>query len=163
MKQGGEILILGLGNEVLKDEALGLKIVDDLKHLPVIPGLEYAKATKGGLEILDYLKNYRELVIIDTISTKTGRPGDIYHFTPENYRETLHLSSNHDTCFLTALKTGEKLGLNIPEKIDILAIEIICDLQLDQQLSNIIHEKYDEILLEIVYFIKKGRNLCKPD
>lgn len=160
MKQNGEILILGLGNEVLRDEALGLKIVDDLKHLSGIPGLEYAKAVKGGLEILDYLKNYRELVIIDTISTKTGRPGDIYYFTPENYRETLHLSSNHDTSFLTTLRTGETLGLNIPEKIDIIAIEIICDLQLGQQLSSVILEKYDEILHEIMNFVRKKAEIC---
>jgi hydrogenase maturation protease len=155
MKQGGECIVLGLGNEVLRDEGLGLKIVDDLKHTYTFPGLEYAKATNGGLEILDFIVNYRELIIIDTISTITGHPGDIYYYTPENYNETLHLSSSHDVCFLTAIKTGETLGFSMPAKIDILAIEIIRDLQLGQKLSNLILEKYDKILHEVANFIKK--------
>lgn len=154
MKQSGEIMILGLGNEVLRDEGLGLKLVDDLKHSYNFPGLEYAKATCGGLEILDYIRDFKALVIIDTISTETGHPGDIYYFTPENYRETLHLSSNHDVSFLTAIKTGQTLGFKMPDKIDIIAIEIFRDLWLGEKLSDVILVKYNEILSEIINFIK---------
>jgi len=155
MNQNNQTLILGLGNEVLGDEALGLKIVDDLKHSYTSPGLEYAKAANGGIEILDFINDYRELVIIDTISTNSGRPGDIYYFTPDDYRETLHLSSEHDINFLTAIKTGETLGFKIPRNIDILAVEITHNMQLGETFSHIIYNRYDEILDEILNFIRK--------
>jgi len=159
MKQGGEILILGLGNEVLGDESLGLKIVDNLMHSNTFPELEYAKATNGGLEILDYIRDFKTLIIIDTIATESVKPGKIHYFKPENYTETLHLSSNHDVNFLTAIKTGQTLGFQIPDSIDIIAIEIIRDLCLCENLSDIILEKYDEILFEIINFIKKHQIL----
>ena len=155
MKKGDDIMVLGLGNEVLGDEGLGLKIVEDLKYSFSFPNLNYVKATRGGLEIIDYIKDYNEVVIVDTIATSKGQPGDIYYFTPENYRETLHLSSSHDVNFQTAIKTGEALGFNMPGKIDIIAIEIIHDLELGQQFSNNILEKYDEIMLEVMNFIRK--------
>jgi len=155
MNRKNKILVLGLGNEVLGDEAIGLKIVDDLKLSYTSPGLEYIKAANGGLEILDSINDYRELVIIDTISTNSGRPGDIRYFTPDDYRETLHLSSEHDTNFLTAIKTGEILGFKIPRNIDILAVEINNNMQLGETLSNIIYNRYDEILDEILNFIRK--------
>jgi len=154
MNQNNETLVLGLGNEVLRDEGLGLKIVDDLKYSYSFPELAYAKATNGGLEILDYIRDFKALVIIDTISTETGHPGDIYYFTTENYRETLHLSSNHDVSFLTAIETGKTLGFKMPGKIDIIAIEIFRDLWLGDKLSDVILVKYDEILSEIINFIK---------
>ncbi len=162
MKQKNKILILGLGNEVLGDEGLGLKIVDDLKHSYTSPGLEYAKATNGGLEILEYIRDFKALIIIDTITSESGYPGEIYYFTTENFKETLHLSSNHDTSFLTTIKTGQTLGYNIPGRIDIIAINIIRNLWLCENLSNIILKKYDEILFKIINFIKTHQKTILP-
>jgi hydrogenase maturation protease len=155
MNQKNKILVLGLGNEVLGDEGLGLKIVDDLKHSYTFPELEYAKATNGGLEILEYIRDFKALIIIDTITSESGYPGEIYYFTTENFKETLHLSSEHDINFLTTIKTGEILGFKIPRNIDILAVEINYNMQLGETFSHIIYNRYDEILDEILNFIRK--------
>jgi hydrogenase maturation protease len=150
-----KILILGLGNEVLGDESLGLKIVDNLDVKRVFPGIEYAGTCTGGLNLLNYIIGSDALLIIDTTCGNNCQPGIIHHYTPGNFRETLHLSSEHDASFLTTLETGKKLGLTIPGQIDILAIEIYRDLYLEEKLSDNISVQYDKILSEIINFIKK--------
>jgi len=50
----------------------------------------------GGLEILELIRDYGSVIIIDAIKKKDGVPGTIYKLTPANFKETLHLSSFHD-------------------------------------------------------------------
>lgn len=154
-----KILILGLGNDVLGDEGLGMKIADDLKNKQVFPGVEYETAYTGGLNLLDYIDGFDAVLIIDTTCGNNCRTGTIHHYKPETFRETLHLSSEHDTSFLTTLETGKKLGLKIPFRIDVLAIEIYRDLYLEERLSDNISGQYYKIRSEIINFIKKLYNL----
>jgi hydrogenase maturation protease len=154
-----KILILGLGNEVLGDESLGLIIVNDLSINGVFPGVEYASTYSGGLNLLDYIIGFDALLIIDTTCSNECQPGIIHHYKPGNFRETLHLSSEHDASFLITLETGKKLGLTIPGQIDVLAIEIYRDLYMAEKLSDNISGLYDKILSEIINFIKKLYNL----
>ena len=159
MSNAKKILILGLGNEVLGDESLGLMIVNDLIVNGVFPEVEYASTYSGGLNLLDFIVGFDALLIIDTTCGNDCQPGIIHHYKPVNFRETLHLSSEHDASFLTTLETGKKLGLTIPGQIDVLAIEIYRDLYLEEKLSDNISGQYDKIRSEIINFIKKLYNL----
>jgi hydrogenase maturation protease len=150
-----KILILGLGNDVLGDEGLGMKITDDLKNKKVFPEVEYKNTYTGGLNLLDYINGFDAVLFIDTTCGNNCQPGTIHHYNPGTFRETLHLSSEHDASFLTTLETGKKLGLKIPDQVDVLAIEIIRDLFLQDKLSDNIREQYDKIRSEIINFIKK--------
>lgn len=155
MNSNPKILILGLGNEVLGDEGLGMKIADDLKDNRIFPGVEYRNTSAGGLNLLDYIDGFVAVIIIDTTCGNNCQTGTVHHIKPENFRETLHLSSEHDASFLTTLETGEKLGLSIPARIDILAIEINRDLFLTEKFSDNISGQYYKIRSEIINFIKK--------
>jgi hydrogenase maturation protease len=144
-----DILILGIGNDILTDDAIGPKIVkrlqEDLSH----DNISFLTAATGGLEILEMIRNYHKVVIIDAIKTKDGIPGTIYYLTPENFKETLHISSFHDVSFLTALKLAAKLEIPVPARIDIIAIEIAEDLTFSNDFSEEIAPKYDNIYSEI--------------
>jgi len=150
-----KILILGLGNEVVGDESLGLILVNELRNERVFTEADYACTYTGGLNLLDYIAGFDILFVIDTTCGNECQAGTIHHYKPETYRETLHLSSEHDTSFLTTLETGKKLRLKIPGQIHVLAIEINRDLILEEKLSDIISGQYDKIRSEIIKFIKK--------
>ncbi len=154
VSDGRKILILGLGNDVLGDECLGIKIADELKTNRIFPGVEYENLYAGGLNLLDYINGFDAVLIIDTTCGNDCQPGTVHHYTTGNFRETLHLSSEHDANFLTVLKTGKKLGLKMPGQIDVLAIEILRDLYLQDKLSDNIKEQYYKIRSEIINFIK---------
>jgi len=145
-----DILILGIGNDILTDDAIGPKIVkrlqEDLSH----DNISFLTAAAGGLEILEMIKNYKQVVIIDAIKTKGGIPGAVYYLTPDNFEETLHISSFHDVSFLTALELAKKLEISIPSRIDIIAVEIVEDLTFSNEFSKDIASKYDIIYQDIL-------------
>ena len=139
-------LVLGIGNDILTDDGIGPKIVNDLKTLERSPELIFETTTLGGLEILEIIKDYKKVIIIDAIRTIDGKPGEIFFFTPDDFKETLHLSNLHDINFLTALELGEKLGIPMPEEIHIIAIEIVEDQVFGTSFTPVIEEKYYNIM-----------------
>ena len=147
MKQ--KTLILGIGNDILTDDGIGPRLVQALKKDIHKDNLDFMAIAAGGLEILEILKDYQRVIILDAIKTMDGRPGDIYYLTPDSFRETLHISSFHDVSFLTALKLAEKIDIPIPEEINIIAIEILEDLTFSTEFSRPISEKYEDIYREV--------------
>ena len=152
-EESSDILILGIGNDILTDDAIGPKIVKKLQEDLSYDNLSFLTAAAGGLEILEMIKNYKQVVIIDAIKTRDGIPGTIYYLSPDNFKETLHISSFHDVSFLTALKLAAKLEIPVPDRIDIIAIEIVEDLTFSNDFSEDIANKYKDIYMEIKDYV----------
>lgn len=152
-KRKNTTLVAGIGNEILMDDGIGPKIVKQLgKALPHAQA-DFESVWLGGLEVIEYIQGYQQVIFIDAIKTQNGIPGDTYYFTPADYNETLHLSNIHDVSFLTAIKLGKMLGYQIPGSISIIAIEIIEDKIFGTEFSPMIKKKYPLIFQEILEFI----------
>jgi hydrogenase maturation protease len=143
---GEKILILGIGNDILKDDGIGPKLVKDLQKEIFPEGICFKTSSMGGLEILELIRDYHTVVMLDAIKTKDGLPGDVYYFNPADFHETMHLSNLHDVNFITALELAKKIKLSIPENIHIIAVEILEDLEFGRSLSPELEAKYPEIL-----------------
>ena len=150
---GNKTLILGLGNEILTDDSIGIRLVKDLKLITNYAETEYATASCGGFEIIEYILGFEKVIFIDAIRTGKEIPGSIFFFRPSDFIETLHLSNLHDISFLTALKLGKELKMNLPSEIDIIAIEILEDRVFSNNLSPVIEGKYSAILSDIKEYI----------
>lgn len=153
MQKKNPILILGLGNELLCDDAIGIRLVIEFKELYKSKGIDFLTSCNGGLEIVELISGYDMVVIIDAIKTRDGIPGSIYHFTPADFTDTLHVSSFHDISFLTALKLAAYTEMKIPEHIHIIAIEIVEDLLFSNEFSETIAKKYNDIKKKIKEFL----------
>jgi len=147
--QKQSLLFLGVGNEILTDDGIGIKLIQDIRNMTLFPDATFQTSCNGGMDILEMIKNYEEVIIIDAIKTKEGVPGDVYYFTPEDIHETLHISNFHDISFLDALRLGHILKFNMPEKIHIVAIEIVEDMEFNNQFSPVIQSKYDKIKMDV--------------
>lgn len=148
-------LILGLGNDILTDDGIGIKLVRKIQKDLSKPNVAFLTAALGGLEILEMIKDYGKVIIIDAIKTKNGIPGTVYHITPSHFRETLHLSNFHDLTFLAALDLAEQIEISIPDQIDILAIEIVEDLIFSNEFSPPIAQKYEQMYREVLAEVKE--------
>ncbi|MDD5571158.1 MAG: hydrogenase maturation protease [Bacteroidales bacterium] len=148
-----DILILGLGNEILMDDGIGPRLCAEVQKRFSEPNIKYETAAIGGLELLELIQGYNTLIIIDAIKTKDGKPGDVYYLTPSSFKETSNISNIHDISFLTALKLGEKLKIKIPSKIHIIAIEIVEDLIFGTSFTPAIQKKYNSIKTEVIKLI----------
>jgi hydrogenase maturation protease len=148
-------LILGVGNEILSDDGIGPRLVKNLAHMFDEPNLHFKTASCGGLEIMESLRSFDKAILIDAIRTRNGKPGNVYYFGPSDFRETSNLSNLHDINFLTALKLGDILKLDMPSDLHIIAVEIIEDLEFSEELTPVLNKMYPEILAKVSALINQ--------
>ncbi len=154
-RTGNKFLVLGIGNEILTDDGIGPRLVTELEKLEVPGFIHFLTAATGGMDIMELICSYERVIIIDALKSGKDSPGTVYHYTPDDFRESLHVSSFHDISFLTALKLAEKLEMHLPEKIDIIAVEIEEDLTFSNEFSPRVNEKYPEVLHEVIAIFRK--------
>lgn len=152
MKQRSNLktLILGLGNPILGDDGVGIRVAGELKKQIDDENVDVKEASIGGLGILDLIQGYDKVIVIDSIQTKDGRPGQLYKFEPSDFKETIHLSSPHDINFATALSLGRKLQMPMPEVIDIYAIEIKDNVTFSEECTPDVSKAISKIVARIL-------------
>ena len=146
-------LLLGMGNPILTDDSIGVRLAGEIAgRLSGTPELDVVReCSVGGLELLQVLAGYERVIIIDSIRTVGGKPGDWYRFTAAALRETMNLSNVHDANFATALELGRRMGARIPpdEEIHLLAVEVEENATFGETLSESLAAAYPRILEEI--------------
>ncbi len=116
-------LVLGIGNTILTDDGVGCKVAQRLEErLKGHPDITVKETSLSGLSLLDEVAGYERLIIIDAIQTKSGKPGDIYKLSPEDFKIG-HMAVVHDLGLFSALEMGRKLGMEMPREVVIFAIE----------------------------------------
>lgn len=143
-------IVIGIGNEILTDDGIGPKLCDYLKESIDNNSIIFKKLNVGGLEVLEFIQGYEKVIFIDAIKTVSGQIGDVYLFTPDDFKETLHLSNIHDTSFITALELGKHLDFKIPRNMYIIAVEIKEDLTFSEHFSDELAAKYPEIKKKVL-------------
>lgn len=152
------LLILGIGNKILSDDGIGIRLIEDLQDEFKHPLVHFQSACTGGLEIVEMMQDYKEVLIFDAIKTYGGIPGDMYYFTVDDFKETLHISSFHDISFLIALEFMKRSGLHTPDNIHILAIEIVEDSYFSENFSDVIQKRYPAIKKKVRSHLHKKLN-----
>ena len=117
-------LVLGLGNTILSDDGVGIRVAQELKNRLEREDVTVVEASVAGLDMLDLLTPHDKAIIVDAIQTRGGKVGQIYRFEPEAFVATEHASSPHDMNLATALELGRRLGIPLPKEISIFAVEV---------------------------------------
>jgi len=118
-------LILGLGNDILCDDGVGIYVARELKKaLADRKDIAVAEASLAGLGLLDVLAGYEKAIVIDAIQTREGKAGEVYRLNSNDLTATRHTASTHNVNFASAIELGHKLGLSLPTQIVIFAIEV---------------------------------------
>jgi hydrogenase maturation protease len=118
-----KVLVLGLGNDVLTDDAIGLEVARQLRRdLADCPNVDVRETTEMGLALLDHLAGYAAAIIVDAIQTGRQAPGSVHELEPSSLSQlagrTPHFLGVGET-----LALGRQLGHPMPETVRIFAIE----------------------------------------
>lgn len=139
-----KVAVLGIGNLLLKDDGIGIHVIEHLIELGY-DSIYNVELIDGGtciLDLLDVFVKNKKVIVLDSI--KGGHmPGTIYKLTPQELGTYIKSTTSlHDVQILDILRDVELLGAN-PEVI-IIGIEPE-EITFDLELSTIIKESIPKI------------------
>jgi len=106
------ILILGIGNPLMTDEGVGVRVAEALMSGFDFPeGVEVVDAGTMGLGILNMFRGIDLVIVVDAID-RTGRPpGTVVRLSPDDLAPNQIMHSLHDTRFVDVLQAAELTGI----------------------------------------------------
>lgn len=140
-------IVLGLGNPILSDDAVGIRVAEGLKQKS--SAQDVVETSEAGVALLDYVVGYDKLIIIDSIMTKKGKPGELYKLGLEDLKPAMSLSSSHGVDIATAFALGERLGFSMPRDVAIYAVEISDNTTLAEKCTKKVEERIPSIVRRI--------------
>lgn len=145
------ILVLGVGNILLGDEGIGVRVIESLKECRVPEGVELFDGGTASLELLSIFSDRRKLIIVDAI--RGGQePGAVYRFNFEDltYQKDF-ATSLHQIGIIDSLNQAKILGC-LPQEVVIIGIEpanIAPGLKLSPEMVSIIPKVQELVLKEL--------------
>ena len=134
-----KVIIIGVGNILLKDEGIGIHAVEHLKKLYNFSSrVELVDGGVGGLNLLPYMERAANLIIIDAVRAN-AKPGAVFRFTPEDiltqvkYKTSLHEMGLQDV-FAIARAAGKKCPATViigiqPKDISSYGMELTAEVE----------------------------------
>lgn len=124
-----QTLVLGLGNPILTDDGVGVRVAEWVQAaLPPGAPVECAAVSVGGLTLMEQMLGYERVILIDALLQPGGTPGRMHRWNLEDLRAaggspTAHSASPHDASLITALDLAQQMGMPIPAEVVIYAVE----------------------------------------
>lgn len=146
---GEGILVLGLGNDILTDDAVGLVLARELRRrLADESGVDVRETSEMGLALLDMISGYDSVLLVDSIQTGRAKPGFLHELDPGQFR-TLSGATPHFLGIQETLVLGRQLGLPMPTKVRVYGIEVEDPFTLSMQLTAALQSALPRILESI--------------
>jgi hydrogenase maturation protease len=153
-----KILVIGLGNPILGDDGVGWKVVENLSQiLGSQTSVEMDCLSVGGLSLMERMLGYERVIIIDSIDTGQSPEGSVKAFplaALENPRLG-HSASTHDTSLMTALQTAQTMGMKVPARVHVVAIEAKNVYDFSEQLSPAIEHAVSIAAQKVLLLLKE--------
>ena len=158
------LLVLGLGNILLRDEGIGVHVVQSLQQSPLPPNVDVSDAGTAGRDVLLLQQGSYKLLVVD--ATRAGStPGTIYkaRFEPDGSDKLSRIFGHnrnseislHQFGLIDALAAAQKLNC-APDEIVIIGVEpkeIDPGLELTEELQRRLPEILNTVLEEIRHVV----------
>jgi hydrogenase maturation protease len=145
------IVVIGVGNLLLKDEGIGIHVIQALQEIELPPDVTLID---GGTspELWAYTRIGDKMIIIDAAKAG-GKPGAVYRFRPEDIMaEKGILNSAHELGVIEALNLMTFAG-NKPGDVVIIGIEP-AEISPGLELSTVLRQKIPDIIKVVLKEIK---------
>ena len=156
-------LVLGLGNPLVSDDSVGLRVVAELKPLLARRhGVEVAEDFWGGLRLMERMVGFDRAVIVDAICTGAP-PGTIHRLTTDTI-PTQRSNSAHDVTLPMALTLGRQTGAHLPRDEDIILIGIEAEdvLNFSEECTPAVQKSIGRAVQEVIHVLDALSNPQSP-
>jgi hydrogenase maturation protease len=151
-------LVLGLGNPLLRDDSIGLRVVRELRqHCQDDRNIEIGEDYWGGLRLMERMIGYDRVIIVDAILTDQ-KPGSIHILSTDDI-PTQRSASVHDVNLPTALEFGRRAGAQLPESsaITLIGIEAVDVQTFDETLSPALERALPHAVETVLMALERER------
>lgn len=143
-----DTLVLGVGNPVLTDDAVGFRVAHLIKAAK--PELTVIETVEAGLTLLELITGYERVIIIDSVKTGRGKPGTLHQLTLDQIDPSWNFCSTHGIDIRMAFKLAHKLDYKLPAKISIYGIEVEDNTSFGEKCTEKVEQSIPRIVREII-------------
>lgn len=146
-------LVLGLGNDLLSDDGLGILAARALKEK--LNGLaDVVESSVSGVALLELFLGYERAIVIDAIRTTLQPPGTISELTPSDL-DSVMAPSPHYAGLPEVLALADRLDLDFPKDIKIFAMEIADPYTVGGDLSEPVKKALPELIQRVEAHVRE--------
>ncbi|MEN6333843.1 MAG: hydrogenase maturation protease [Phycisphaerales bacterium] len=141
------VLVLGIGNILLRDEGVGVHVVRAMENSPLPDDVELLDGGAGGADLLDAISERRRLIVVDALDADVP-PGTILKMTPEDLAALSSSVSLHEFGIAETLMAARRLKCE-PHDVTIIAIrpwDTRCGLELSDDMQRRLPRVIDIVL-----------------
>lgn len=141
-------LVLGVGNPILTDDAVGIRIAQQIE-----PKANYDTdvviSCEGVISLLEAIDDHDRLIIVDSIKTGKGKPGDLYRFTLDTLCAPSGFATSHGFDITAACNLLQQAGSKTPQVVTIYAVEVSDNTTFGEKCTVAIEKRIPEIARQI--------------
>lgn len=143
-------LVLGIGNILMRDEGVGVRVIEAMRDLPMPADVELLDGGTSGVDLVDEVADRTKVIVIDAVKTD-GKPGTTFRFgAADLIRDTERALSLHEFGLLETLMAAEHLGC-APKEVVIFGIqpkEVSVGLELSAEVAEALPKVIELVLAE---------------
>ncbi len=136
-------LVLGLGNELAADDAVGLLVARAVRD-HVAGAADVIESSASGMALIEVLAGYDRAVVVDAIVTGRNPPGTITELGLEDVGRVVAPSLHHAGLPELAA-VASRLELTFPSETRVLAVEVSDPYTLGGAVSEPVAAAVDEL------------------
>jgi hydrogenase maturation protease len=138
------VLVLGLGNVLMADDGLGVRVVRELGGRKWPPGALLLEAGTAVLDCLEEISRSRCVVAVDAVRG-AGKPGTVYRFTVEELGFPEQPWCDAHSFFLPGVVALARKMTGLPQSVVIYGVEP-ADLNFGDRLSAPVRKVFSRVV-----------------
>jgi len=150
-----ETLVLGMGNPILRDDRIGLRVLEELEGLFFDSDVTLRTSTLAGMNLLECLIGFDRVILVDGIQTG-GEPGSVYRLSPRDFVARHALPHLHNIDFFRALTLARGLLPDMPNDVVIIGIEVKDVSTFGEDLTPEVERSVPQAVGQILQIVKEG-------
>lgn len=141
-------LILGVGNLLLKDEGVGIHVIQALENETLPSGVHLLDGGTGGFHLMSWLEEYERIIMIDA-TLDNNPPGTVRQLKPRYASDFPPLMSAHEIGLRDMIEAMQLTG-KMPE-VNLIVISAADISEVGMELSA----EVEAAITEVIDIVKK--------
>lgn len=142
-----KILVLGLGNVLLNDEGIGVRVVNEMEKLDLPENVDVLDGGTGGFVLLSLFQEYQTMIIIDA-TLNDAKPGSIKVLEPKFSADFPKSMSTHELGMKDMIESAMLLE-KVP-KLFLVAVTVFPQQEMDMKVTPELEKQIPRIIETVV-------------